>query len=420
MNNTFKTTVILLFIICTTLLVKGQDSTSLKSKKDFKATSDSLKEYKIKNYLVEEMHYDNSVDKSIYDRIDELLKINNPSFYFGHTFSNNLESFPQDLDLDYDEGKHGYLIDIQLANKFNIFRLRPSRHAGFWLLPRWTLDFEFTYRVANGGKNHSDSPGLPLNTKVGSSIVLPIPLFDNRDYLKKRCDIEGRPKPFTTNNLEEPLHLIIPKLQIMHYSNGQDSGSYIMNSNMEIRNDYATGNFSTNYLLGQIDYTVINKKNQLLNLHVGYRQDFAVGEFLSYEEGQNNRYGFNRLVGGIHLRTGPIIPVSAKWLVNNEYKGIVGDTTQLIKKRKLVEFWFSTRFEHVMDETNLLTGYKTSWTTEIGVSPLTFRAISFMIQWHYGRDYLNIRYDIPVSNIMLAATFNFNKYRPSFVSTEVK
>lgn len=375
------------------------------------------------------MRYD-AVDRNIYDRIYKILRINDPSFYIGVVPYNSYLIDTAGYNLSKAEGSKGTLIEINLAQRFNILKFRPSKNKHFWRMMRLTVDVDFMYRLVKSDETSTDSPGLPLNTKGGFTLERPIIIGNKYDAFTINDSIKG----FDTNQIKNSLQLLIPKIRLMHYSNGQDEGALDTLNN---RNDYSNGNFSTNFLLYQLDYTVLTKNNFLANAWFGYRSDLPLGKTFSFEKDQNERYGKKRIVYGIHIRSKPFFKGSVEYIPSSGYnkKYILlkkemalsqkSDSIKIkkeklkIEKRYMFEVWGKLSIEQILDETKKLPSHRTAFMAEVGVSPLTYRTTSFMLKYYYGRDYLNIRYDLPVSFLMVAVTMNLNKYRPSFVSTKV-
>ena len=78
-----------------------------------------------------------------------------------------------------------------------------------------------------------------------------------------------------------------------------------------------------------------------------------------------------------------------------------------------LEWFLKVHLEQIRDETKLWSDYKTGITAQTGLFFTDTRTASIMVQWHYGRDYLNMRYDMPVSNFLIGAHFTINGYTAS-------
>lgn len=385
-------------------------------------------------------------EETIYDRIRVMMRVNDPDFYIApFPISNNLKTYTGENKLLPEEGNNGYVLEMRLAQRFPIIQPRYSR-SDAWI--RWkllTVNYDFVYRVAAHSDDSDDSPGLPMNTKFGLTLFeTAIPLtWRGSAYFKKKKS-EPVNKNFTTellgNNIVDCRNLIIlvPRLDFTHYSNGQHANPYFVPASGPIvRNNYANGNFSTNYLLGQLDLTTLNKNTQLFNLYVGYRYDFGFSSLLSFDSTQNGRYGKQRAVAGITFRSGPMLyfdKISDPQFMQRlfEYSEQLaqyirdGHSQAEIDKFKenrpsrdlkgMMEVYGRITGEYITSGTERFNQYKTGITAQLGATFINLRTFGLMIQAHYGRDYLNIRYDLPVFNWLLAATFNVNSYTVSDAS----
>ncbi len=386
-------------------------------------------------------------EETIYDRIRVMMRVNDPDFYIApFPISNNLKTFTGDNQLLAEEGNNGYVLEMRLAQRFPIIQPRYSR-SDSWI--RWkllTVNYDFVYRIASHADDSDDSPGLPMNTKFGLTLFeTAIPLtWRGSEYFKKKKS-EAVNKKFTTELLGNDivdcrnLMILVPRLDFTHYSNGQHANPLFVPANGPIvRNNYANGNFSTNYLQGQLDLTSLNKNTQLYNLYVGYRFDFGFSSLLSFDSSQEGRYGKQRVVAGITFRSGPMLysdKINDPRFIQDLYKysedlanftreGHSEAEIDEFKKNKrptrnlkgMMEVYGRITGEYITHGTEQFNQYKTGITGQLGATFINLRTFGLMIQAHYGRDYLNIRYDIPVCNWLLAATFNVNTYTVSDAS----
>src|SRR6478609_7024448 len=188
--------------------------------------------------------------ETVFDRVAQLFKLNDPDFYIApFPQIKNLRSFPEEQKLTDAEGAQATILEIKLAQRFQILRIYPKKD--FFRLTRSKINFDFLYRVvSHPAKGDDDSPGLPLNTKIGFT------LFEHAFFTNRTKRHFFTNNPFSTDNLSgklfsnDNLKIFVPRLDVMHYSNGQHfpATSYPVGS--PPRNNYANGNFSTNYIQG--------------------------------------------------------------------------------------------------------------------------------------------------------------------------
>src|SRR5689334_3414578 len=59
-----------------------------------------------------------SGDEWIYDRIRNMIKVNDPGYFIGYATNNNLKDWPAPHDLRPEEGANGYIMELRLAQRF--------------------------------------------------------------------------------------------------------------------------------------------------------------------------------------------------------------------------------------------------------------------------------------------------------------
>lgn len=234
----------------------------------------------------------------------------------------------------------------------------------------------------------------------------------------------------------------------MHYSNGQDTGAVVYNQPMTaFRNNYINGNFSTNYTKIQLQYHETNAKGQYLCGGIGYRRDFSLGKIFSYETRQEGRYGYNFINMDLQFRTGPVkflwhvrdvvtekqkqkvktAKKTYKKMYDNQSDSLTMQSNNILDEERkmqkiqylpgLWEFAFKANLVFIPD--NIEPG---DFANKFGIDLQVESIPLFSPQWslffgaYYGRDYLNIRYDLPVIIIKGLVAFQINRYLPSSAS----
>jgi hypothetical protein len=75
-----------------------------------------------------------------------------------------------------------------------------------------------------------------------------------------------------------------------------------------------------------------------------------------------------------------------------------------------LEWYLRLNYEYICDYTKDLKDHKTGITIQTGLFFTDTRCASLNFQYHYGRDYMNVRYDMPVSNFLVGLNFAINGY----------
>ncbi|MBV6642402.1 MAG: hypothetical protein KI791_16910 [Cyclobacteriaceae bacterium] len=182
--------------------------------------------------------------------------------------------------------------------------------------------------------------------------------------------------------------------ELMHYSNGGSPGSIdslLLDTQGILRNDYVKGDFSTNYLrLGQtliFNTRYFGQKNYL-HAYLYYQRDMHINDLLNYFPIQEGRYGYHRI--------GTSLVLSSTWL-------------GLFSKK---EHFATLRYEPtiILDKAEILgetgTSNRMANKLQIIISAPVLGETGIFTQFYWGRDYLNIRYDLPVFYWSFGAAFN--------------
>lgn len=193
------------------------------------------------------------------------------------------------------------------------------------------------------------------------------------------------------------LKFITSRLQLKHYSNGQAPGFFFVdpdNAN-NFRNDYLSGDFSTNYFSFILTKGYFNKHlGSLHQFSIGYRFDMGTEtSVFAYSAEQENSYGRNRLQFLYDFRTKRTffkgfehhIRVSSDYIIGN----LNNFTPNLINSNKKYRLNFKATYE---------------------LAPTNHYSVGYFISTYYGRDYLNIRYDDIIYSIQFGITLSVDKF----------
>jgi hypothetical protein len=168
------------------------------------------------------------------------------------------------------EGKDGYWLEGNFANRFIIHKGKYYNNKLLQRL-RLTLDAALTPRLTRD----FSSPLLPSNNKFGLGFDL---LLSSLAGLNK--------EHFT------PAWLTI---QMLHYSNGQADSFFIENEDGVKRNNYRSGDFSTNPLRMMLNLAHRSDKS-IVSFGLGWQKEIDIrGPFGMSPELYNN-YGKNRIL----------------------------------------------------------------------------------------------------------------------------
>lgn len=257
---------------------------------------------------------------------------------------------------------------------------------------RWTFDYIGNFRMTND-KSHPLTPG---SHSVGFGVN--INLFNNyTGVISSNEDSNYSQQSINSKPINENIKFINFLFNIHHYSNGQPSGYYYtpdINYLNEKRNDYLSGDFSTNYIYLEFTKGTFNKRlGSIHQLSLGTRIDIGTEESLfAYSKEQENSYGRNRL------------------LLKYDYR------TERFGKDYEHHLRFS--FEHILGnlsrfQPNLINDskkYRSSLKALYEFAPKTHKSIGYFIASYYGRDYLNIRFDDIVFSMQAGITISLDKY----------
>ena len=300
------------------------------------------------------------------------------------------------LPLTPEEGADNYTVEAHLPIKFALLQQRKrniekkeNKFSSFFTYSRLFIDYGFHARVAKG---EDSSPILPPTNRWGIRYDKMFNIRVNGDFLKnrainiKRRDLEPElvdpEKRYSYHNVSAYLH---------HYSNGQGPGSLV--DSIHNRNDYLAGDFSTNFVRISWGYHQYKPDNYLLGVYAGYQREIGKDDgFFSFRAAQEDRYGRNRIMLGALFQ-----------------KALdLGRFAEQINLR--------TDIEWIIDGKENLGNYPYDNKYPVGVHlfvdiPIkALRATGILLHYYRGRDYLNIRYDDPVSAFQLGLTMKIQRF----------
>jgi hypothetical protein len=293
------------------------------------------------------------------DRYHRLLRYHDPLLYIAFPLVKPIADRP--LPLQNGEGKNGYWLEGNFAYRFALYqgkyysypllqRLRPTIDVG--LMPRLTRD--------------ASSPLLPFNNQFGVGTDL---LLSSLSGLHK----------------ERPT-LVWTTFQLHHYSNGQ-ADSFFVEGPVE-RNNYRSGDFSTNYWRGALHVSHVGQKN-IVTGSVGYQEDVDLGGPLVRSPELYHRYGEQRVLASLQFTRKPR-------LVTATYANRATAEEDVVKEEVRRQWMFRTEASYIVSG---LSKYSRSnkqrlgWHNYLTYMPSLTNEVGLLLHTYIGRDYLNIRFD---------------------------
>lgn len=255
---------------------------------------------------------------------------------------------------------------------------------------------EFTWRIST----EDSAPLFPLNTRVG--LAFNKSFLDKKDrdtkwnYEEKDFDLDAAGMFRTTT----------ASFILTHFSNGQDEGATLTDTDGSRMPDFFSGNFSVNSLQARV------MRN---TLHSSFRQVSWGGSVqvhipgFDYEMDQVRRYGYVKLGGTVFVKSKPRKRfLFSRRLHHSENGGSI--RTPALKQTTV-----RLDLDFVPDRISDFEGYdgnpfrRGSVRLRLIDDPTYNRSIGWFAQLYYGRDYLNIRYNLITFSAMFGLTFNFTK-----------
>lgn len=349
-----------------------------------------------------------NTDPSVYTAMQNVWYSNEKISYLSIPNFNYLEK--PSISLREGEGKNGFLFE---GNIFHQAPILMGRNHGnhIWQTSRLTFDYGFNVRMTTDSSN----PLIPNNNIIG--ITYEKYLWDSYTKLNPfRSSIEHS---FTNwNNLEQPLSTLSLNVTAHHYSNGQPPGFFLFDTLNGIpikRNDYLKGDFSTNYLQIGLTYSKMFATRSIFSFKLAYQRDGNVVGPLSFSDEQVKSYGQNRIMGFAQYRH--------VWTRLSDRIATVSNNCDTCNLRKEVNLFKSYEilvrfdYEFILGDLSLYphsNKYRFNPHLYVLFTRPNWRALGLVLHCFYGRDFANIRYDLPVFGLLGGLSLNFNKYRAPF------
>jgi len=300
----------------------------------------------------------NSSPNFAMNRYNQLLGYHDQLMYLTFPIIKPIET--RAIPLRNGEGIDGYWLEGNFANRFVI-------HKGKYYNPEWLQRLRFTFDVAITPRLTRDesNPVLPSNNKFG--LGLDLLLSSIGSLLQER----------TT-----PAWLTI---QMLHYSNGQADSFFIKDEEGNQRQNYRSGDFSTNSLRILFNLANFSGKGNILSTAIGWQKEIDIKGPLGMTPEMYNSYGKNRLLFSFQW-----LKASRLVTVNN----ILSSKTKKVTKQR--QFSFRTDMEYIVGDLSdfpLKNKYRLGAHAYITYMPSITNEVGFLIHTYLGRDYLNIRYD---------------------------
>jgi hypothetical protein len=308
-------------------------------------------------------------------RYHEVLRYHDPLMYLVFPVVKPIKE--RKVALEDGEGKDGFWLEGHLGYRFSIFK-------GQFYSPRFIQRTRLTLDVTLHSMLTRDqsSPILPFNTKVGPGLDF---LLSSLDKLK-----------------QERSGLCWTSLQFHHYSNGQ-ADTFFIESPFK-RNNYKSGNFSTNYWRLLL-HAAINKKNLLIG-SLGYQREVDIGGPLGRSAELKNYYGDGRILFQLNWIKKPS-------LVTKHYVNRSSPAGETIEKEKRRQLGIRTELEYITGDLSAFPGerkYRLGIHNYITYMPSVTNEVGFIAHSFVGRHYLNMRFDDInfVGSLGLYVKFNGN------------
>lgn len=275
---------------------------------------------------------------------------------------------------------------------------------------RLTFNTGFNFRMAAD----SSSPLVPNNNIFG--LTGDMVLWNSHTKRVRK----GNKKNFAFEDWKaknNPLHNLSLEITANHYSNGQQHGFFLRDTINGVpvkRNDYKKGDFSTNYLRVGFTYSFLSRERNLFSANVAYQLDLNLFGPLRYSVEQEKSYGHHRITSFLQYKL---------LLKKNSFPCTVWDVCNKITVQKQLHSYheITIRFEPAfilgdLSEYKVPTNKKYRFSQHIYIEYTrpNFRHFSFLLHFYSGRDYSNIRYDMPIVAVMGGIGMHFNKYYPAF------
>lgn len=353
---------------------------------------------------------------AISDNNDQTVYTAMQNIWFANEYISYFSIFPQirnrvnpPIELREGEGKSKkYILEASLLHQLPIMMGRNHSNP-VWQTSRLTLDYGFNVRMAQDESN----PLVPNNNVIGLGFNKYIFNSHTKNGNKEESVFED------WKSKKEPLWTVSFDNTIRHYSNGQQPGFFLydtINGNALKRNDYKEGDFSTNYIRSGFTFSYLSSERDLISCNVSYQWDGTFGGPFVFSDEQEKSYGHSRLIGYAQLR-------KLFWknhvVKDSRALNICNNETLKVDYRKPLELVVRWEYEYIMGDMlnyNIENNKKHRFNQHlfVQVTRPNWRALGLVAHFYTGRDYSNIRYDMPIYGAMLGVSLNVNKYKQAF------
>ena len=351
----------------------------------------------------------NNTDKTVYTAMQNIWYANEKISYFCPLplIKNQIEPA---IPFRNGEGINGkYVFE---ANLYCQVPIAMGRNQGshFMQTSRITFDFGFNIRMSQ----ENSSPLVPNNNVIGFTIEKKV----YNSYTKN--DVAGRrANNFSFENWYEKnlaLHDVSVNLTVHHYSNGQQDSLFVNTTQNGIpvrRNNYKSGDFSTNYINAGVTYSYLNKNRNLFSANLAYQFDGTFFGPLSFTEEQKDSYGQHRIMSFLQYRLlgkpkATASPHQSYDVANDQRNPVTLNYYREYVIRWESEYIIGSMANYISTEDK----HRFNQHLYLHYTQPNWRALGFVVHAYYGRDYSNVRYDMPIFALMVGISINLNKYSP--------
>ena len=311
----------------------------------------------------------------VMDRYHETLRHNDPMMYLAFPLIKPI--LDRGVPLRDGEGKNGYWTEGHFGNRFVIYQGKYFTHPLFQRM-RFTFDVSILARLTQDNSN----PLLPYSNKFGFGL----------DFLLSSLQDLNESKGW----------LVWTTIQLHHYSNGQ-ADSFFLNTSPK-RNNYKTGDFSTNYWRAIINISSNSVNKNFVIAGLGYQHEIDLGGPFSSSKELKGLYGDGRLLFHLHWIRKPMLNT-----INTVNRGTYN--RDIVKRDVRRHFGIRTELEFLTGDLSQFernNKYRLGWHTWFNYMPSVTNEIGFILHSFVGRDYLNIRFDDVVFVGEAGLYFKFN------------
>ena len=179
---------------------------------------------------------------------------------------------------------------------------------------------------------------------------------------------------------------------------------FLVIDNLIRRNNYRSGDFSTNYVRGFLNFAKHSANGEyIVSWNLGYQRDLDLTDPLNFSEELFYNYGVNRLL------------LNFQWLRTSKYTLIPqGKRMSAFDRRS--EFRYRADFDFILDKD--LSAFPTQKKYRAGLHnyiswmPFITSDVGFVFHDYVGRDYLNIRYDDIIHTYQLGVMIKLESRYP--------